>query len=99
TALALSSQRHDLAITVVEKEAAVARHQSGRNSGVIHSGLYYEPGSLKAQLCRAGADALVRFCKERGVPFRRDGKVVVATAAREVPALEELERRGRANGI
>lgn len=77
----------------------MAAHQSGRNSGVIHSGLYYRPGSLKATLCREGIARLIRFCDERGVEYTRKGKVVVATGDEQLPALAELERRGRANGL
>ncbi|MBI3976989.1 MAG: L-2-hydroxyglutarate oxidase [Chloroflexi bacterium] len=88
-----------LRLAVVEKEPGVARHQTGRNSGVIHSGLYYAPGSLKARLCVAGAAELVRFCDERGIPYQRCGKVVVATEPAELPRLDELHRRGTANGV
>ncbi len=98
TARALSS-RPGLSLVVLEAEPGLARHQSGRNSGVVHSGLYYPPGSLKARLCRDGAEALFRFCAERGVPARRSGKLVVAATAAELPRLDELERRGRANGL
>jgi L-2-hydroxyglutarate oxidase len=86
-------------LVVLEAEAELARHQSGRNSGVIHSGLYYKPGSLKARTCVAGREALYRFCAEYGIPFERCGKVVVATRAEEVPRLQELQRRGTANGL
>ncbi|WP_019853600.1 L-2-hydroxyglutarate oxidase [Actinopolyspora mortivallis] len=86
-------------ITLVEKESRWGRHQSGRNSGVIHSGLYYAPGSSKARFARAGAEEMYEFCGHHGVPARRTGKVVVATEERELPALEELARRGRANGV
>ncbi len=88
-----------LRLLVVEKEDRVAAHQSGRNSGVIHSGIYYRPGSLKAQMCVEGAAAMVRFCREHGIPHEVCGKVVVATEERELPALEELYRRGTANGV
>ena len=98
TALALSRTR-GLRIAVLEAEPRVARHQSGHNSGVIHSGLYYRPGSLKATNCIAGREALYAFCAEHGIPHRRCGKIVVATAESELPALAELERRGRANGL
>jgi L-2-hydroxyglutarate oxidase len=84
---------------VLEAEGRLAAHQSGRNSGVIHSGLYYRPGSLKARYCVEGREAMYRFCAEHGVPHERCGKVVVATGERELPALAELERRGRANGL
>ncbi len=99
TALALTERFDGIVVGVVEKEGRLGLHQSGRNSGVIHSGLYYRPGSLKARLCVEGADRLVAFCDEHGVPYRRDGKVVVATEQRELPALAELERRGAANGL
>ncbi len=99
TALALTGRFAGLRVGLVEKEDRLGSHQSGRNSGVIHSGLYYRPGSLKARLCVAGAERLVAFCAEHRVPYRRDGKVVVATEERELPALAELERRGAANGL
>lgn len=88
-----------LRIVVLEKEPAVARHQSGHNSGVVHAGLYYVPGSLKAQLCREGATALREKCAEWDVPVIKRGKLVIAATESELPRLEELERRGRANGI
>ncbi len=86
-------------VTVIEAEDGVARHQSGHNSGVIHSGLYYRPGSLKARLCREGGDALYRFCAEHGIACRHTGKLVLATDPEELSRLGELERRGRANGL
>ena len=98
-AMALTERAPGSAVVVLEKEAQVAAHQSGRNSGVIHSGLYYRPGSLRATLCREGIARLIRFCNERGVPYTRDGKVVVATNDAQLPALFELERRGLANGL
>lgn len=99
SALALLEVRPSASLVVLEKEGAVAAHQTGRNSGVIHAGLYYKPGSAKARTCTRGRSLLERFCEEHGVPFERCGKVVVATSAEEVPRLEELERRGRANGL
>ncbi|MFL5802131.1 MAG: L-2-hydroxyglutarate oxidase [Roseiflexaceae bacterium] len=99
TARALLHRYPRLRLAVLEKEPAIARHQTGRNSGVIHSGLYYTPGSLKARLCVEGAAALTRFCDEHGIPYQRCGKVVVATEAAELPRLEELYRRGTANGV
>ncbi|WP_420611701.1 L-2-hydroxyglutarate oxidase [Candidatus Spongiisocius sp.] len=99
TAMALTERAPGPKVAVLEKEPQVASHQSGRNSGVIHSGLYYRPGSLRARLCREGIVRLVRFCDERGVAYTRDGKVVVATSEAQLPALAELERRGRANGL
>ena len=99
TAMALTEQIPGRKIAVLEKEPRVAEHQSGRNSGVIHSGLYYRPGSLRAALCREGIGRLTRFCDERGVEYTRNGKVVVATSEGQLPALAELERRGLANGL
>lgn len=86
-------------LVVLEQEPKLAAHQTGNNSGVIHSGLYYKPGSLKAKLCVKGRTALYAFCRERGVRHERCGKVVVATRESELPALQELERRGCANGL
>ena len=77
----------------------MARHQSGHNSGVIHSGVYYKPGSLKARLCVAGAAAMVEFCREHGIPHKVCGKVIVATEEEEISRLEDLRRRGEANGL
>lgn len=86
-------------VVVLDKEDAPARHQTGRNSGVVHSGLYYAPGSAKARLVASGRTELARRCAEWGVPFERCGKVVVATRQAELATLEELERRGRRNGV
>ncbi len=86
-------------VTVCEKEDGWGRHQTGRNSGVIHSGLYYRPGGLKARLCVAGAASMAAFARDRGVAFEIGGKLVVAVDERELPALAELERRGIANGV
>jgi L-2-hydroxyglutarate oxidase len=86
-------------LLVLEKEEGVARHQSGHNSGVIHSGIYYKPGSLKARLCVAGAAAMVEFCREHGIPHQVCGKVIVATEQEEIPRLEQLRQRGEANGL
>ncbi len=86
-------------LLLLEKEDHVGRHQSGHNSGVIHSGIYYKPGSLKAKLCVAGAAAMVEFCREHGIPYQICGKVIVATQEEEFPRLEELWRRGIANGL
>jgi L-2-hydroxyglutarate oxidase len=98
TARALVANR-SLSLVVLEAEDRLAAHQSGHNSGVIHSGLYYKPGSLKARNCVQGREEMYRFCRERGIPHERCGKIVVATCQSELPALEELERRGRANGL
>src|SRR5262245_43309672 len=95
TAMALA--RRGLRVIVLEAEDRLARHQSGHNSGVIHSGLYYKPGSLKASLCVEGSRALYRLCAEEGIAHERCGKLVVATTPEELPRLEDLRRRGRAN--
>jgi len=86
-------------VIVLEKEQAVAAHQTGHNSGVIHSGLYYKPGSEKARTCVEGRRLLLEFCREHGIPHDLCGKVVVATRETELPALAELLRRGRENGV
>jgi len=86
-------------IIILEAESQLATHQTGHNSGVIHSGLYYKPGSLKAKFCAEGRDAMYRFCGEHGIPHERCGKIVVATSEDELPRLEELHRRGTANGL
>ena len=88
-----------LRLLLLEKEARVGQHQSGHNSGVIHSGVYYKPGSLKARLCVEGARAMIRFCRDHGVPHKICGKVIVATHEDELPRLEELRSRGEANGL
>jgi (S)-2-hydroxyglutarate dehydrogenase len=88
-----------LRLGILEKEAQIARHQSGHNSGVIHSGIYYKPGSLKAKNCVAGARRMVEFCHEHSIPFEICGKVVVATDESERAGLGELMRRGTANGV
>lgn len=99
TAFRLLGSHPDLHLAVVEKELELALHQSGRNSGVLHAGLYYRPGSLKARLCREGKASLERFCREHDVPFERTGKLVVATRPDELPRLDELKARGTANGL
>ena len=99
TAMQLAEGSPRLRVAVVEKEGRAAVHQSGRNSGVIHSGIYYKPGSLKAATCVAGARALLEFCERESVPHEVTGKVIVATSEAELPALEELRRRGEANGV
>jgi (S)-2-hydroxyglutarate dehydrogenase len=98
TALALSEQTA-ARLVVLEAEGRLAAHQTGHNSGVIHSGLYYKPGSLKAKNCAEGRELMYRYCAENGIAHERCGKVVVATDERELPALAELERRGTANGL
>src|SRR5450759_204285 len=99
TAMAVQKKLPHLRLLIMEKEDRVAAHQTGHNSGVIHSGLYYKPGSLKARMCRAGLEAMYRFCAEEGVPTRRCGKLVVAVRGDERPRLATLEERGRANGV
>lgn len=94
-----ASARRNPRIVVLEAEDRVAAHQTGHNSGVIHSGLYYAPGSLKAQLCVAGREAMFAFCAAEGIPHDRCGKLVVATRPDELPRLAALEARGRANGL
>jgi (S)-2-hydroxyglutarate dehydrogenase len=99
TARALVLQNPDVRVTVLEAEDELARHQTGRSSGVVHRGLYYAPGSRKAQMCVQGGAALLAYCDERQIPYRLCGKLVVATSSRELPRLEELHRRGVANGV
>ncbi len=96
---ALVAERPGTTVAVVDKEDHVAAHQSGHNSGVVHSGLYYRPGSLKARLCVAGREEVYRVCAEAAIPAERSGKLVIATDPAELAALDELERRGRANGL
>lgn len=98
TAMALI-KRLKISLVVLEAESQVAAHQTGHNSGVIHSGLYYKPGSLKAINCIRGREAMYRFCEEQDIAHDNCGKVVVATDKREIPALDALEERGRANGL
>ena len=99
TALTISQRRPGARIVVLEKEAALAGHQTGHNSGVIHAGIYYAPGSLKARLCRAGERATKAFCDENGIACRTPGKLVVATDAPEMQRLAALESNAAANGI
>ena len=99
TARELALRHPSLRIALLEKEPALAQHQSGHNSGVIHSGIYYKPGSLKAQLCVAGRIAAWEYCDRKGIEYRNVGKLIVATEESEIPALEELWNRGLANGI
>src|SRR5271157_3661336 len=99
TALEITLRFPEMNLVIVEKEERVAAHQTGHNSGVIHSGLYYKTGSLKARNCVAGAASMKRFCQQYGVPFEECGKLVVATSPEEVPRLEQLHQRGIANGV
>jgi L-2-hydroxyglutarate oxidase len=99
TALNMLQTFPKLRLLVVEKEDRVARHQSGHNSGVIHSGIYYKPGSLKARLCVTGRDAMVDFCATHNIPYEICGKLIVAITEEEVGRLQALYERGNANGI
>jgi L-2-hydroxyglutarate oxidase len=93
-------RRHpELSIVVLEKESHAGFHQTGHNSGVIHAGIYYKPGSLKARLCVQGARRLYEYCEERGIAVQRCGKLILALDESQLPGLDELERRGRANGV
>jgi L-2-hydroxyglutarate oxidase len=86
-------------VCVLERESETGAHQSGHNSGVIHAGVYYTPGSLKARLCAQGSREMYEYCERRGIASARCGKVIIATDAAELPRLEELERRAKANGV
>jgi L-2-hydroxyglutarate oxidase len=99
TAHRLLLDRPAAAVTVLEKEGQVAAHQTGHNSGVIHAGVYYPPGSLKARLCRAGSQSMVDFCAAHGIPVQVCGKLIVATADEELPRLHALHERAVANGL
>ena len=99
TALSLTRQRPGLKLVVLEKEPDIASHQTGHNSGVIHSGIYYKPGSFKAQFTRAGNQKMREFCSEHGIAHEVCGKLIVATTAAELPLLETLYQRGLANGL
>jgi len=99
TAHELLQRRPGLRIAIVDKEDAIAFHQSGRNSGVVHAGLYYTPGSLRSRLCREGRDLLIRFAEENEIPYRLTGKLVVAVNDAELPKLHALHERGTANGL
>ncbi len=99
TALQIQSVNRNLKIVLLEKESSLARHQTGNNSGVIHSGLYYKPGSLKATNCIRGYNLLLDFCRTQEIPFDLCGKIVVATEQQELPLLENLFNRGQHNGL
>ncbi|MES2597864.1 MAG: L-2-hydroxyglutarate oxidase [Verrucomicrobiota bacterium] len=99
TAHAVLMQQPGAKVVVLEKEARLCAHQTGRNSGVIHSGIYYKPGSFKARLCTSGREAMYAFCVQHGIAHERCGKVIVATEAAELPQLEKLRLRGVENGL
>lgn len=98
TARAIGEMEPSAEVVVLEKEDRVAAHQTGRNSGVIHSGVYYVPGSKKALMCRAGADSMARFAEDNGITMQRTGKLIVATRDSELPAMERVLERGKQNG-
>lgn len=99
TAYQLTRQYPGRSVTLLEKEPQLALHQTGRNSGVLHSGIYYRPGTLRALNCRAGKLAMEQFCAAEGVPYEICGKVIVAVSDEELPALERIYERGQANGV
>src|SRR5512138_46437 len=98
TAMELT-KRGRQSLIVLEAEDHVAAHQTGHNSGVIHSGIYYKPGSLKARNCISGRLAMYQFCEEHGIAHDNCGKLIVATTPEEIPALDRLEQRGNENGL
>jgi L-2-hydroxyglutarate oxidase len=99
TGMALSQRYPNARIVVLEKESSLAFHQTGNNSGVIHSGIYYKPGSFKAEFCRKGNRSMLEFCQKYGISYEVSGKVIVATEEKELPRLENLYRRGLENGL
>jgi malate dehydrogenase (quinone)/L-2-hydroxyglutarate oxidase len=99
TALAITDANPDCSVAVLEKEDGWARHQTGHNSGVIHSGIYYPPGSFKATMARQGGQEMMNFCERHGLQVTRSGKIIVATEPEELPRLEKLRERGVANGL
>ena len=99
TAMHLGKKFPGARILLLEKESSPAQHQTGRNSGVIHSGIYYKPGSFKASFAKSGARSMVAFCEEHGIPHNVCGKVIVATNQNELPLLENLYQRGLQNEV
>jgi len=99
TARAITERDPSATVVVLDKEPALARHQTGRNSGVVHSGIYYKPGSLKARMCRAGSRSIVEFAEAHDIPVEVTGKLIVATRMDELAGLDALERRGREHGL
>ena len=99
TAMQIKRHRPQCSILLIEKEHKLAQHQTGHNSGVIHAGVYYQPGSLKAEFCKRGAEATMEFCRQHNIAFRQPGKLLVATNPLELQRLGELEQRCGANGI
>src|SRR5262249_29242653 len=99
TAYHLTREFPSRRVTVLEKEPQPAQHQTGHNSGVLHSGIYYRPGSLRSLNCRAGKAAMEQFCGAEGIPYEICGKVIVALTESELPALQRIYERGQANGV
>src|SRR5690242_6338095 len=99
TAAELGRRNPAAKIVLLEKEESFASHQSGRNSGVIHSGIYYKPGSFKARFARAGSQSMIEFCREHNIPHQVCGKVIVAVEQKELPLLENLFQRGLQNQL
>jgi L-2-hydroxyglutarate oxidase len=99
TARAVAARLPGVSLIVIEKEAEPATHQTGHNSGVLHTGIYYKPGSLRARLCVQGHRAMAEFCRHEGLPLREGGKIILAATESQIPRLEELHRRGEANGV
>jgi L-2-hydroxyglutarate oxidase len=99
TGYQLLQQHPGKRLLIVEKEPSIAAHQTGHNSGVLHSGIYYRPGTLRARNCRTGKQAMERFCTEHGIPYEICGKVIVAVDESELPLLQTIFERGRANGV
>ncbi len=99
TALKTIHKAPSLKLMIIEKEKTIASHQTGNNSGVIHSGIYYKPGSLKAQNCTSGYNQLIRFCEAEEIPYELCGKIIIATSEDQIPALHSLYERGKANGL
>ena len=99
TAVNLTERHPRARVVVLDKEPQIATHQTGHNSGVIHSGIYYKPGSFKARLCVEGARLMKEFCDAHGIGWERCGKIIVATDDRELPRLQSIYERGTANGL
>ncbi|WP_142781818.1 L-2-hydroxyglutarate oxidase [Agrobacterium sp. T29] len=99
TAMTLTERFPGLSVSIIEKEDGLAHHQTGRNSGVIHAGVYYKPGTLKAIYCKQGVDATIRFCQDHGIPFDQCGKMIVSTDEKDVPRMKALYDRSKENGL
>jgi L-2-hydroxyglutarate oxidase len=99
TAYQLSKKHPKLKLAVLEKETSLAKHQTGHNSGVLHTGIYYKPGSLKAINCRNGKKAMEQFCKEQGIEHELCGKIIVALNDEEIPRMQNIFQRGQENGV